>query len=89
MTSLREGVVMKSRVRVKKHPFPGGWLVMGMLTCVVLFWTGVQASDHLSGSLSTAAMLGAFAALWIGPVLAAITVLWGGFAFFKWLVVGR
>lgn len=88
MTSLREGVVMKSRVRVKKHPFPGGWLVMGMLTCVVLFWAGVQA-DHLSGGLSTAAMLGAFAALWIGPVLAAITVLWGGFAFFKWLVVGR
>ncbi|NQE63102.1 hypothetical protein E1H18_3358 [Caulobacter sp. RHG1] len=80
---------MKSRVRAKKHQFPGGWLVLGMLTCAVLFWTGVQADSHLSGGLSTAAMLGAFAALWIGPVLAAITVLWGSFAFFKWLVVGR
>ncbi|WP_343698475.1 hypothetical protein [Caulobacter sp.] len=81
--------MMKSRVRAKKHPFPGGWLVLGILTCAALFWAGVQGGDHLSGGLSTAAMFGAFAALWIGPLLAAITVLWGSFAFFKWLVVGR
>ncbi len=80
---------MKSRVRMKKHSFPGGWLVLGIVTCAALFWAGVQADGHLSGSLSTAAMLGAFAAICVGPVLAAITVLWGGFAFFKWLVVGR
>ncbi len=80
---------MKSRVHAKKHPFPGGWLVLGIMTCVALFWAGVQGGDHLSGGLSTAAMLGAFAALWIGPVLLAVTVLWGSFAFFKWLVVGR
>lgn len=80
---------MKSRVRAKKHPFPGGWLVMGLMTCVALFWLGAQASDHLSGGLSTAATLAAFVAICVGPVLLVVTALWGSFAFFKWLVVGR
>ncbi len=80
---------MRARVRARKHPFPGGWLVLGLLTCVVLFVLGAQASDHLSGGLSTAAMLGAFAAVCVGPVLLIVTVLWGSFAFFRWLWVGR
>lgn len=80
---------MRARVRARKHPFPGGWLVLGLLTCVVLFALGAQASDHLSGGLSTAATLGAFAAVCVGPVLLVVTVLWGGFAFFRWLLVGE
>ena len=80
---------MRARVRVRKHPFPGGWLVLGLMTCVVLFVLGAQASDHLSGGLSMAAMLGAFAAVCVGPVLLIVTVLWGSFAFFRWLWVGR
>lgn len=50
---------------------------------------GAQASDHLSGGLSTAAMLGAFVAICVGPVLLAVTVVWGSFAFFRWLWIGR
>ena len=80
---------MRARVRARKHPFPGGWLVLGLLTCVMLFVLGAQASDHLSGGLSTAAMLGAFAAVCVGPVLLIVTVLWGSFAFFRWLWIGR
>lgn len=80
---------MRARVRARKHPFPGGWLVLGLMTCVVLFVLGAQASDHLSGGLSTAAMLAAFVAVCVGPVLLIITVLWGSFAFFRWLWVGR
>lgn len=79
---------MKSRVRAREHSFPGGWLVLGLLTCAVLFWLGIQA-EHLTGGLSTAALLGAFAAIWIGPVLLAVTVIWGGFAFFRWFWIGR
>ncbi|WP_291872201.1 hypothetical protein [Caulobacter sp.] len=59
------------------------------MTCVVLFVLGAQASQHLSGGLSTAAMLGAFAAVCVGPVLLVVTVLWGSFAFFRWLWIGR
>jgi hypothetical protein len=55
----------------------------------MLFVLGAQASDHLSGGLSTAAMLGAFAAVCVGPVLLIVTVLWGSFAFFRWLWIGR
>jgi hypothetical protein len=80
---------MRSRVRARKHPFPGGWLVLGLLTCVAMFWLGAQASEHLSGGLSTAAMLGAFAAICVGPVLLAVTVVWGSFAFFRWFWIGR
>jgi hypothetical protein len=80
---------MKTRVRARKHPFPGGWLVLGILTCIALFWLGAQAGEHLSGGLSTAAMLGAFAAICVGPVLLAVTVLWGSFTFFRWLVIGE
>lgn len=80
---------MKSRIRARKHPFPGAWLVLGLLTCAALFWMGAQASDHLSGGLSTAAMLGAFVAICVGPVLLAVTVVWGSFAFFRWLWIGR
>ncbi len=80
---------MKSRVRASRRPFPGAWLVLGLLTCVALFRMGAQASDHLSGGLSTAAMLGAFVAICVGPVLLAVTVVWGSFAFFRWLWIGR
>ena len=80
---------MRARVRVKQHPFPGGWLALGLMTCVVLFLLGAQAGDHLSGGLSTAATLAAFVAVCVGPVLLAVTVLWGGFAFFRWLWVGE
>lgn len=80
---------MRARVRARKHPFPGGWLVLGLLTCVALFVLGAQASEHLSGGLSTAATLGAFIAICVGPVLLAVTVLWGGFAFFRWFLIGR
>lgn len=79
---------MKSRVRAREHAFPGGWLVLGLLTCAALFWLGIQA-EHLTGGLSTAALLAAFAAIWIGPVLLAVTILWGGFAFFRWFWIGR
>ncbi len=80
---------MRARVRAKKHPFPGGWLVLGLLACVSLFWLGAQASAHLSGGLSSAATLGAFAAICVGPVLLVVTVLWGSFAFFRWLLIGE
>ena len=80
---------MRARVRAKKHPFPAGWLILGLMTCVVLFVLGAQASEHLSGGLSTAAMLGAFAAVCVGPVLLVVTVLWGSFAFFRWMLIGR
>ncbi len=80
---------MRARVRAKKHPFPGGWLVLGLVACAALFFLGAQASEHMSGGLSTAAMIGAFAAICVGPVLLIITVLWGGFAFFRWLLLGE
>jgi hypothetical protein len=64
-------------------------LVLGLVTCIALFCLGAQASEHLSGGLSTAAMLGAFVAICVGPVLLAVTVIWGGFAFFRWFVIGR
>ena len=79
---------MRARVGVRKHPFPGGWLVLGLVACGILFWLGAQAGDHLSGGLSTAALLGAFAAVCVGPVLLVVTVLWGSFAFFRWLWSG-
>jgi hypothetical protein len=80
---------MKSRVRTREQSFPGGRLVLGLLTCFAVFWLGVQGGDHLTGGLSTAALLGAFAAIWIAPVLLAVTVIWGGFAFFRWFWIGR
>lgn len=79
---------MKSRVRARKQSFPGGWLVLGLLSCVALFWLGGQASQHMSGGLSTAAAMAAFLAVCVGPVLLAVTVLWGGFAFFRWFWFG-
>ena len=80
---------MKSRARAREHPFPGGRLVLGLLTCAALFWLGVQAAEHQTGGLSTAALLAAFVAIWVGPALLAVTVLWGGFAFFRWFWIGR
>ena len=80
---------MRSRVRTRKTPFPAGWLLLGLLTCGLLFWLGAEANNHLSGGLSVAAMLVAFVALWVGPVLLAVTALWGGFAFCRWLLLGE
>lgn len=80
---------MRARARAKKHPFPGGWLVLGLVTCIAVFWLGAQAGDRLSGGLSTAAVLGAFVAVCVGPVLLAVTVVWGSFAFFRWFLIGE
>jgi hypothetical protein len=80
---------MTTRTRARKHPFPGGWLVLGLVACIATFWMGAQAGQHLSGGLSTAATLTAFVAICIGPVILAVTVLWGGFAFFRWFLIGR
>ena len=79
---------MRARLGVKKSSFPGGLLVLGLLTCGILFWMGGLAADQLSGGLSIAAILAAFVAVCVGPVLLVITVLWGGFAFFRWLWSG-
>lgn len=81
---------MRARARAKKHPFPAGWLLLGLATCGVVFWLGAQAgaqAPSLGGatdSWSVLAVLGAFAAVCIGPVLLVVTVLWGSFAFFRW-----
>ena len=79
---------MRSRIGVKQRSFPGGLLVMGLLSCAVLFWMGGLAADQLSGGLSITAILAAFVAVCVGPVLLIVTVLWGGFAFLRWLLSG-
>ncbi|KQV57881.1 hypothetical protein ASC70_01275 [Caulobacter sp. Root343] len=79
---------MRSRVGVKQRSFPTGLFMLGLLTCGILFWMGGLAADQLSGGLSIVAILAAFVAVCVGPVLLVITVLWGGFAFFRWLWSG-
>ncbi|WP_297508763.1 hypothetical protein [uncultured Caulobacter sp.] len=59
------------------------------MTCGVLFRLGAEANSHLSGGLSVAAMIVAFVALWVGPVLLVVTALWGAFAFCRWLLLGE
>jgi hypothetical protein len=85
---MREGVVVRARRVVKEHPFPGGWLALGLLTCGVLFRLGGQAWDQPDNGLATIAMLGAFVAVWVGPALLAVTILWGGFVFLRWFCRG-
>lgn len=68
---------MRSRIGVKQRSFPGGLLILGLLSCGVLFWMGGSAADQLSGGLSVAAILAAFVAVCVGPVLLIITVLVG------------
>jgi hypothetical protein len=80
---------MRSKVRARSYPFPGGWLVLSFVTCLVLFWLGAQAGDHLAGGLSAVAVLTAFTAVCVAPLLLLVTVLWGGFAFFRWLWAGE
>jgi len=79
---------MRSRVGVKQRSFPAALFMLGLLTCGILFWMGGLAADQLSGGLSIVAILAAFVAVCVGPVLLVITVLWGGFAFFRWLWSG-
>jgi hypothetical protein len=83
---------MRARTRVKKRPFPAGWLLLGLLACGILFWWGAQAAPSTLGNasdpVSVIAVLSAFAAVCVGPVLLIVTVLWGSFAFFRWLWVG-
>lgn len=79
---------MRARIGVKQRSFPGGLLALGLVTCGILFWMGGLAADQLSGGLSVAAILAAFVAVCVGPVLLVVTTLWGGFAFFRWLLIG-
>lgn len=58
------------------------------MTCVALFWLGASLEADPSGGLSTAAVLAAFVAICVGPVVLAITVVWGGFAFLRWFWFG-
>lgn len=69
---------MRARTRTKKHPFPAGWLLMGLSTCGVLFWWGAQAGS------SDLAVIAAFVAVCVAPALLTVTVLWGSFSFFRW-----
>ena len=80
---------MRTRTWVKKRSLPAGWLLLlGLLTCGILFWWGAQAAPanvaEASGPLAILAVLSAAAAVFVGPVLLVVTILWASFAFFRW-----
>lgn len=88
MHLMREGSV-RARLRARRRPFPAAWLALALVACVSLFWLGARLEGDPSGGLSTAAVLAAFVALCIGPVVLAVTVIRGGFAFFRWFWFGQ
>ncbi len=80
---------MRGRFRTRRRPFPAAWLALALVACVSLFWLGARLEGDPSGGLSTGTVLPAFVALGIGPVVLAVTVIRGGFAFFRWFWFGQ
>lgn len=80
---------MKARFRARRRSLPARWLVLTLAACAALFWLGARLEGDPSGNLSTAAVLAAFLAVCVGPVVLAVTVIWGGFAFFRWVWFGE
>jgi len=79
---------VKGRFSIRKRSHHRTWLALGLLTCAFLFWLGDDAWQAPGDGFSTLALLGAFVAVWVGPALLAVTILWGSFAFFRWLCRG-
>ncbi|ACL96009.1 hypothetical protein EIB18_13040 [Caulobacter vibrioides] len=88
MHPMREGS-MRARLRARRRPYSAGWLALALVACVSLFWLGARLEGDPSGGLSTAAVLAAFVALCVGPVVLTVTVIRGGFAFFRWFWFGE
>ena len=79
---------MSRGISFRKRSFAGHWLLLGLAACCVLFLIGGEAWDHPTTGLASVAVMGAFLALCVGSILAALTVLWGGFAVLRWLWTG-
>lgn len=79
---------MARGISFRKRSLGGGWMLLGLAACCVLFLIGGEAWDHPASGLSNVAVMGGFVALCAGSVLLAITLLWGSVAVLRWLWTG-
>ncbi|ADG11241.1 hypothetical protein B7G68_14290 [Caulobacter segnis] len=78
----------KSKISFRKRTPTGRWLFLGLAICSVLFLVGGATFDQPNTGLSSVAMIGAFVAVCVGPVLLALTLLWGSFTLLRWVWTG-
>lgn len=78
----------KSKISFRKRAPTGRWLLLGLAICLVLFLVGGASFDQPTSGLSGLAMIGAFVAICVGPVLLALALLWGSFTLLRWVWTG-
>lgn len=78
----------RSKFGFRKRASVGPWLFLGLATCAILFLAGGLAVEQPASGLSSLAMIGAFVAVCLGPVLLALTLVWGGLMLLRWVWTG-
>ena len=80
--------MMKSKISFRKRAPTGRWLLLGLAICSILFLVGGATFDQPASGFSNLAMIGAFVAVCVGPILLALTLLWGSFTLLRWVWTG-